>query len=246
MCRICKAMAFFFGALMMLYGGIASGGERGFLPSPSADLCFEETVKVANGVDPGTLSTIYCTRALHDMPFGRRLGSEDRSTILYNRGIIQRARGDLVAAQASFEMAVRLSRTVDKRNLALAEVARELGDYTVALEQYDLLTQSSFADQSAAMQVALSARREEVEAGGILVAGFEKAQACTACHGVNGVSDNPERPTLAGQHEQYLSRAMRQYKNGQRQDAVMAAQAAQIADEDIPLIASYFAGREVR
>jgi cytochrome c553 len=233
-------MAFFFGALMMLNVGIVSGAESGFIPWRNAELCFEETVNAANGADPKTLSTIYCTRALRDKPLGKPLGSEDKSAFLYNRGIIQKARGDLIAARASFETAVRLSKTVDKRNLALAEVARELGDHSAALEQYDLVAKSAFAAASTAIQVALLARREEIEAGGTMVASFEKAQACTSCHGANGVSDSPERPTLAGQQEDYLEHALRQYKNGQRQSAVMAAQASAIADEDIPMIARYF------
>lgn len=244
MCRLCKAIAFVSGALMMLNVGIASGAESGFIPWRNAELCFEETVNAANGADPKTLSTIHCTRALRDRPLGKPLASDDRSAILYNRGIIQKTRGDLVAARASFEMAVRLSKTVDKRNLALAEVARELGDYSVALEQYDLVAKSAFAADSATIQIALLARREEIEAGGTMVASFEKAQACASCHGANGISDSPERPTLAGQREEYLEHALRQYKNGQRQNAVMAAQATLIADEDIPMIARYFASLE--
>ncbi len=83
---------------------------------------------------------------------------------------------------------------------------------------------------------------ETIAAGGSEVAAFEKAQACVACHGANGVSTNPEWPTLAGQHEDYLRYTLRQYKNGGRQNAVMAAQGMLIADEDIPLLARYFAG----
>lgn len=241
MCRICKAIAFFIGALMMLNVGIASGAQSGFIPWRNADLCFEETVNVANGADPATLSTIYCTRALRDKPLGKPLGPEDRSLILFNRGIIQKARGDLVAARSSFETAVRLSRTVDKRNLALAEVARELGDYSVALEQYDLVANSAFAADFSAVRVGVAARREEIGAGGIKVASFDKAQACGACHGANGISGNPEIPTLAGQHENYLEHALHQFKDGERQNAMMTAQAALIADEDIPRFARYFA-----
>ena len=51
-------------------------------------------------------------------------------------------------------------------------------------------------------------------------------------------------PTLAGQHEDYLVHAIRQYKDGTRKDPVMSAQAAMIAEEDIPLLAAYFASLE--
>jgi cytochrome c553 len=83
---------------------------------------------------------------------------------------------------------------------------------------------------------------ETVEAGGTPGASFDKAQACAACHGANGISNNPEWPTLAGQHEDYLVHALRQYRNGERKNAVMAAQAMIIAEEDIALLARYYAG----
>lgn len=237
MSRVYKAIVSLFGALMMLSVGIAYGGQWEFIPDRNADLCFEETVNVANGADPETLSTIYCTRALRDKPLGR----EDRSALLYNRGIIQQARGDLIAARTSFEMAVGLSKTIDKRNLALAEVARDLGDYSVAMEQYDLLAESSFAADSEDVFVALVARRQEAEDLANYVASFDKAQACASCHGANGISGNADAPTLAGQNEDYLEHALRQYKNGQRRNATMRFQASRIAEADIPLIAHYFA-----
>ena len=148
---------FFFGAVMTFTVGIAAEPHWEAGRDHNAEYCFEETVKVANGADPETLSTIYCTRALRAEP----LRPEDRSAILFNRGIIQKAQGDLVAAQASFARAVDLSRTVDRRNLALAEVARELGDYRVALDQYDLLARSPLAARHRDLRVAVLARQDE-------------------------------------------------------------------------------------
>lgn len=82
--------------------------------------------------------------------------------MLYNRGLIQQAQGDLVAAKTSFEKAVRLSNTVDKRNLALAQVSLKLGDYGVAFEQYELLAASDFAAESDAIWSSVVANREQV------------------------------------------------------------------------------------
>lgn len=236
MCRVFKVILIF-GALMMFSVSAAWGAQWEYKLNRNAELCYQETVDAKKGADPSTLSTIYCTRALHDKPLSR----EDRSAMLFNRGIIHRAQGDLVAARASFEKAVNLSRTVDKRNLALAEVARELGDVNVAMEQYDLLAQATFDRYSEDARATVVARRASIEAGGIQVAGFEKAQACTGCHGADGISVRPDAPSLAGQHADYLAHALRQYKNGQRQNAVMTAQATQIADEDVSVLAHYFA-----
>ena len=85
---------------------------------------------------------------------------------------------------------------------------------------------------------------DTVAAGGSKDVSFDKAQACTACHGNNGVSVNAMWPTLAGQHEDYLVRALTSYRNGTRSDPVMSAQAGLIAAEDVEVLAKYFASLE--
>ena len=156
MSRIVKKIVLI-SVLMMINGGAAFAGHWTAGQNSNIDLCFEETEKVANGADPETLSTLYCTRALR----ADRISREDRSATHHNRGIVQKAQGHLVAARESFEKAVHLSKTVDQRNVALAEVALELGDYAVAFEQYDLLTKSTFAAESADLRAAMLKRREE-------------------------------------------------------------------------------------
>lgn len=85
---------------------------------------------------------------------------------------------------------------------------------------------------------------ETVEAGGTQGASFEKAQACAACHGANGIAVSATWPTLAGQHEDYLVHAINEYRNGTRKNAVMVAQGALIAEEDVKVLARYFANLE--
>ena len=85
---------------------------------------------------------------------------------------------------------------------------------------------------------------ETVAAGGTEGAAFDKAQACTACHGQNGISSNAVWPTLAGQWEDYLLQALKQYRSGERSNAIMAAQAQLVAEEDLEVLARYFAGLE--
>ena len=85
---------------------------------------------------------------------------------------------------------------------------------------------------------------DTVAAGGTQGASFDKAAACAACHGQNGISVNAAWPTLAGQHEDYLAHALNQYRDGTRGDAVMGAQAALIAEEDVARLARYFARLE--
>jgi cytochrome c553 len=66
------------------------------------------------------------------------------------------------------------------------------------------------------------------------------AQLCTSCHGVNGVGITPQYPTLAGQHPDYIVRALQEYKKGGRKNPIMAGMAAQVKDEDMDIIADYF------
>jgi cytochrome c553 len=82
---------------------------------------------------------------------------------------------------------------------------------------------------------------ETVAAGGSRNASLEKAQACIACHGQNGISVNAMWPTLAGQHEDYLLHALNGYRDGSRNDVIMGAQAALLAEDDVAVLAKYFA-----
>lgn len=66
------------------------------------------------------------------------------------------------------------------------------------------------------------------------------AQLCTSCHGANGVGITAQYPTLAGQHPDYIVRALEEYKKGGRKHPVMSSMAATVKDEDMPVIAEYF------
>lgn len=72
----------------------------------------------------------------------------------------------------------------------------------------------------------------------------EKAAACFACHGPNGVSTNPMYPTLAGQYADYLEVALKGYKSGTRKNPVMAGMAAPLSEPDIKALAHFFAAQK--
>jgi len=67
------------------------------------------------------------------------------------------------------------------------------------------------------------------------------AQTCVACHGPDGVGILPEYPTLAGQHGDYISKALHDYRSGERQNAIMNGFATQLSDADIEAVAAHFA-----
>lgn len=71
----------------------------------------------------------------------------------------------------------------------------------------------------------------------------EVGATCVACHGTDGVGIAPEYPTLAGQHADYLARALNEYKKGGRKNAIMAGFATQLSDRDIKALAAYYAAQ---
>ncbi|HEV7822831.1 MAG TPA: cytochrome c [Burkholderiales bacterium] len=79
---------------------------------------------------------------------------------------------------------------------------------------------------------------------GDAAAGKEKAKVCAACHGENGISQVPDFPKLAGQHYDYLVRAMTDYKSGVRKNPIMAGQVANLKMADIDDLAAYFASQQ--
>jgi cytochrome c553 len=75
-------------------------------------------------------------------------------------------------------------------------------------------------------------------------AGKEKAKVCAACHGENGVSQAADFPKLAGQYNDYLVRALNDYKSGARKNPIMAGQVANLKKEDIADLAAYFSSQQ--
>ena len=73
--------------------------------------------------------------------------------------------------------------------------------------------------------------------------GKEKAAACAACHGESGDSTTPAFPRLGGQHADYLYRALRDYQLGQRKNPIMAAQVANLSEQDLRDLAAYYASQ---
>ena len=71
-------------------------------------------------------------------------------------------------------------------------------------------------------------------------AGKEKAKVCAACHGADGNSASPDFPRLAGQHYDYLVKALSDYRAGDRKNAIMAPMVGNLSKRDIEDLAAYF------
>jgi cytochrome c553 len=68
----------------------------------------------------------------------------------------------------------------------------------------------------------------------------DKLVVCAACHGENGVATQSMYPNLAGQQASYIEHALHGYKNGERKNPIMGAQAASLSDADIKQLAHWF------
>jgi cytochrome c553 len=68
----------------------------------------------------------------------------------------------------------------------------------------------------------------------------EKAQACAACHGDNGVPADKAWPVIWGQHQGYLYLQLRDFKNGVRKSDIMGPVVQDMSRDDMMAIALYF------
>lgn len=79
-----------------------------------------------------------------------------------------------------------------------------------------------------------------------VAAGKLKAEnACSLCHGHNGVATLPNAPHLAGQQAIYVNEQLRNYRSGKRQNEVMNMIAKQLTDSEIAQLAAWFSSVKV-
>jgi cytochrome c553 len=76
-------------------------------------------------------------------------------------------------------------------------------------------------------------------------AGRQKIVVCQACHGLDGLSKNPEAPNLAGQIEGYMVKALKEYRSGERKNESMNIVAKDLSDEDMADVSAYYAAIQV-
>ncbi len=65
-------------------------------------------------------------------------------------------------------------------------------------------------------------------------------QVCKSCHGTDGLGINDTYPKLAGQFEDYLIKALTDYKSGERKNPIMSGFAASLSEQDIENVAAYY------
>jgi len=84
-------------------------------------------------------------------------------------------------------------------------------------------------------------------AAGTVQAGQAKAASlCVACHGLDGNSVNPEWPSIAGQHEQYIIKQIKAFRAGQRTNALMSPIATTLTEQEVEDVAAYYSTQKAK
>ena len=73
---------------------------------------------------------------------------------------------------------------------------------------------------------------------------IDEANSCVGCHGVDGNSEVPTFPRIAGQYEDYLYQSLKSYKNGKRNNAIMNGVASTLNDDQMKRLSKYFASQK--
>jgi cytochrome c553 len=71
----------------------------------------------------------------------------------------------------------------------------------------------------------------------------DKVTVCAACHQATGISKDGTYPNLAGQYANYIEHSLKAYRSGERKNAIMSAQAANLTDADIKQLAQWYSSQ---
>lgn len=77
-------------------------------------------------------------------------------------------------------------------------------------------------------------------------AGKDKAteKGCSGCHGEDDGKSTAPNPRLVGQYEDYLVKALKEYKKGSRRNGIMNGMAATLSDAEMQDIAAFYASQK--
>ena len=79
-----------------------------------------------------------------------------------------------------------------------------------------------------------------VQAASIYAGKSKVAAVCSQCHSIRTSSADAPFPSLAGQNQDYLKKALKEYRDKTRVSDIMNAMAGSLSDRDINNIAAYY------
>ena len=67
---------------------------------------------------------------------------------------------------------------------------------------------------------------------------------CAACHTSDGSRGSPANPIIQGQHPEYLTKQLTEFKTGKRANPIMQGMAAALSEADMKNVAAFYAGKQ--
>jgi cytochrome c553 len=67
---------------------------------------------------------------------------------------------------------------------------------------------------------------------------------CALCHGLEGESASPVFPRLAAQHPEYMTKQLKDFRDGRRKATTMNSMAAELKNDEIVALANYYAKKK--
>lgn len=84
-------------------------------------------------------------------------------------------------------------------------------------------------------------KEQQVKINSLWNKGRIRSAACNSCHGREGNSNNSLWPNLRNQHSNYLIKALKDFRKGNRQHPLMTPVAKDLTDRDITYLSHYYA-----
>lgn len=109
------------------------------------------------------------------------------------------------------------------------------------------LSDQDMADIAAFFSASEGKSRKSNVKKSLAKAGEKLAAPCAACHGADGAAtvDN-NTPILAGQYESYILHALKEYRSGDRQNAIMSGMVQNLSIDELKALAAWFAGQDAQ
>jgi cytochrome c553 len=67
---------------------------------------------------------------------------------------------------------------------------------------------------------------------------------CAACHTSDGSRGSPANPIIQGQHPEYLTKQLTEFKSGKRANPIMQGMAAALSEADMKNVAAFYSSKQ--
>lgn len=96
-----------------------------------------------------------------------------------------------------------------------------------------------------ALGLAAAVALGDAAAAGDPVAGRALAKRCAPCHGIDGIAKQPHVPHIAGESVIYLTKQLKAFRSGERQNEQMSLMAQPLTDEEIADLVAWYTSIEI-